>query len=293
MRAILFLIVSGLFYNAVAQQTGEVDYPYLGIKFTIPQGWKGAENGGGFLIGSETKPGLVFMLPHEVNQIEALKREAAAGLQDEGVSLQKSGDFEEVGKGGIGAEFTGLIQGQLAKAYVVGVINPLGSGVTIISAATQDAYSDEYKKLAQEIAMSLKFSEPVEPPVTQEWRDALSGAKLTYMKSSYSSGGVSVNGYSSYSGYSSHSEITLCPSGLFSYYSNNSMSVDTGGAFAGSAGNNDGQGQWKVGSDGQGVPVLTLQFQNGEVYTYKLSYEDKKTYLNGTRYFRTYDANCN
>ena len=277
---------------AYSQQTGVVDYPYLGIRFTIPSGWKGAESGGGYVIASDTQPGLVLMAPHEENDLAALKREAEAGLRDEGVVLSKSGEFESIGAGGVGALFEGVIQGQQAKAYVIGVINPFGTGVTIISASTKESYSDAHRNLARELALSLKFSEPVEPPVTQEWRDALKGAKLTYLKSNYSSGG-SVNGYSTYSGYSSHNEITLCANGQFSYYSNNSMSVDTGGAFAGGAGNDSGQGQWRVEANGQGQPTLVLKFNDGKNYSYTLSYEDKKTYLNNTRYFRTYDSKCN
>ncbi|MBZ0244992.1 MAG: hypothetical protein K8H85_03510 [Cyclobacteriaceae bacterium] len=288
-----FVIFILCYQSAFSQKTGEVDYPYLGIKFTIPPQWKGGESGDGFLIISDTQPGLIFMVPHDVNDLDILKREAEAGLQEEGVVLQKTGGFDEVGKGGVGAEFEGIIQGQSAKAYVVGIINPFGNGVSIISATTTEMYTDVYKKLAQQIAMSIQFSEPIEAPVTQEWRDALKGAKLTYMNSDYSSGGVSVGGYSTYSGYSSHSEITLCANGYFSYYSSDSFSVDTGGGFANSAGNNNGQGNWEVTSSGNGEPVLKLLFNNGKTHSYQLSYKDKKTYLNDTRYFRTYDAKCN
>lgn len=292
MRLIGLLFI--LCYQSVfSQKMGEVDYPYMGIKFTIPTEWKGEESGDGFLIVSDTQPGLVFMVAHEVNDLDILKQEAEAGIQEEGVVLRKSSEFDEVGKGGVGAEFEGIIQGQQVKAYVVGIINPFGYGVSIISATTTTMYSEVYKKLARQIAMSIQFSEPTEAPVTQEWREALKGAKLTYMNSNYSSGGVSVGGYSTYSGYSSHSEITLCPSGNFSYYSSNSFSVDTGGGFANSAGNKDGRGKWEVTNNGKGEPVLKLLFNNGRAHSYQLSYKDKKTYLNDTRYFRTYDAKCN
>ena len=294
LRANLVLMLLVLGPGAWAQKTGEVDYPYLGIKFTIPAGWKGEGQGDGFLIASDTQPGWVFMMAHGEKDLTALKQAAEAGLYDEEVSLQKSGGFDAVGQGGIGAEFVGTIQGQPAKAYVVGIINTFGQGVSIISATSQEGYTDEYKKLARDIALGIRFYEPVEPPITKEWRDALKGAKLTYMKSSYSSGGVSVDGYSTYSGYSSHKEIALCASGAFSYYSSSNLSVDTGGAFAGSAGSNDGLGKWNVSVNEMGVPMLNLEFNDGKVYTYELGYEKDKTYLNGDRYFRTYDnVACN
>lgn len=270
-----------------------MDYPYLGIRFTIPAGWTGAESGEGYVMGSDTMSGLIFLMPHDVDDVEILKQEAEAGLNEEGVSLQKSGTFDQIGQGGIGAEFEGYIQGQAAKAYVAAVINPFGHGVSVVSATTREIYNEDYKNLAQKVAMSIKFSEPVEPPVTQEWREALKGAKLTYMNSNYSSGGVSVGGYSTYSSYSSHTEIVLCTSGRFTYYSSSSFSVDTGGAFAGNAGDKNGNGNWEVTNNGAGEPLLKLHFNNGNIHSYKLTYEDEKTFLNDSRYFRTYDTNCN
>ena len=278
---------------STAQQTGEVDYPYLGLKFTIPNGWKGGETEGGYLIGSDTQPGLIILLPHQVKDIEALKQEAEAGIQEEGIMLKKVGPFETVGQEGVGALFEGAVQGEAAKAFVAAVINPFGAGVTIMAATAASGYNATYRELVNEIALSLKFSEPVEPPITEEWRNTLKGAKLTYLNSSYDSG-PSYGGYSTYSSYSSREEITLCASGTFSFYSSNSMSVDTGGAFADGGGDNSGEGTWTVATNGAGVPVLKLQFENGEINTYQLTYEDSKTYLNGSRYFRTYDdVQCN
>ncbi len=75
-----FVIFILCYQSAFSQKTGEVDYPYLGIKFTIPPQWKGGESGDGFLIISDTQPGLIFMVPHDVNDLDILKREAEAGL---------------------------------------------------------------------------------------------------------------------------------------------------------------------------------------------------------------------
>lgn len=274
-----------------AQQIGEVDYPYLGIKFTIPAGWKGAETEGAYIIGSDTQPGFILMVPHEIKDVALLKTEARNGLSEEGIYLSMTSDFESVGPGGIGAEFNGTIQGVAAKAYVVGVINPLGYGVTIIAATDVPNYSPAYKKLAKQVAMSLKFTHPKEPPFASQWKEALNGATLTYMNSSYSSG-PSFDGYSSYSGYSSHIEITLCPSGAFSYSSSSSSSIDTGGGSMSSGGKDGGQGKWSLTGDAGGNNVLKLEFSNGRVDTYTLSYNNDKTYLNGKRYFRTFKQNC-
>src|SRR5690606_9786378 len=129
LQLVAFLIfLSGTW--ASAQQTGEVDYPYLGIKFTIPEGWKGAEQQGAYIMGSDTEAGLILLIPHEEKQISTLKMQAEQGLHEEGISLTKSGEFQKVGAEGIGAEFTGVIQGTSAKAFIAAVINPFGMGVT-------------------------------------------------------------------------------------------------------------------------------------------------------------------
>lgn len=274
-----------------AQQTGEVDYPYLGIRFTIPPGWKGAETDGGFLIGSDTKPGLILMIPHEVKDLNTLKAEAKSGFSEEGIYLSMASNFENVGSGGVGAEFKGTIQGVSAKAYVIGVLNPFGYGVTIIATTDDVNYSASYKALARQVAMSLKFSHPKEPPFASQWKEALNGATLTYMNSSYSSS-PSSDGYSSYSGYSSHIEITLCPSGNFSYTNSQHSSIDTGGSSMSSGNNGGGQGKWSLTGDAGGNNVLKLDFNTGKTDTYTLSYNNGKTYLNGKRYFRTHKRNC-
>lgn len=291
MRTLCLIACLFLSADMLGQQTGEVDYPFLGIRFTIPPGWKGAETGGGFLIGHDTKPGFVFLMPNEVSDLETLKAEARNGLYDDGISMNMISDFEEIGSGGVGAEFEGNIQGTPARAFIAGVINPFGMGVTIMATTDYANYSAAYKALAKDVAMSLKFSHPKEPPMAKEWKEALSGATLTYMNSSYSSG-ASYDGYSTYSGYSSHVEILLCPSGVFSYSNSSSMSIDTGGGFAGSGDKGNSQGRWSLTSDAGGSNVLKLEFSNGEVSTYTLGFEDDKTYLNGERYFRTYKQSC-
>lgn len=278
-------------FAGLAQQTGEVEYPFLGVRFTIPQGWKGAEASGGFLIGHDTKPGFIFLIPNDVTDMEALKAEARNGLNEEGISMYMISDFEEIGTGGVGAEFEGSIQGTPARAFIAGVINPFGMGVTIMATTDQANYTGAYKVLATKLAMSLKFTHPKEPPLSSQWKEALTGATLTYMNSSYSSG-PSYDGYSTYSGYSSHIEILLCPSGNFTYSNSSSMSIDTGGGFAGSGDNGNSQGRWSLTGDAGGNNVLKLEFSNGEVSTYTLSYENDKTYLNGKRYFRTYKKQC-
>lgn len=286
----MLLLMGSLF----AQKTGKVDYPSLGLSFTIPNGWIGQENQGVFFMGSNTTAGLILLTSNASNTLEAMETEARQGLADgNGTKLLLEGSIEKIGSNGIGAEFAGTLEGQAAKAYIIGVVSPNGNGLTIIAATTAEAYNGDYKKLALQVAQSLQFYQPVIPPVVQQWSDLLKGSRLTYL-SSYTSNTGSYGGYTTGGGYSSKEEIDLCAQGYFQHSSNSSMSMDTGGAFGSSSNKGQGTGTWKVVANAQGQPVLQLQFNDGKISEYVLSTDGDKTFLNGYRYFRTYDAGvCN
>jgi hypothetical protein len=278
------------FFPARTQQTGLIEYKSLGISFRIPDGWVGQEANGVFLMGSNTIPGFIMLTTNEANSVEVLKQEAQAGIVEQnGTNLQMLGNsFEPVGQNGIGTEFEGTLEYQAAKAYVIGVVNPHGSGVTIISATLKDKYTSQHRQAALTVANSLQFKKADIGPLADQWKERISGTRLTYM-SSYNSGGGS-------GGYSNESIIDLCPQGYFNYSTNNHMSIDIGStAYSNRSG--AGAGQWKVIGNHSGQAVLQLNFNSGEVYEYVLSQDGDKTFLNGDRYFRTWTGdnapNCN
>ncbi|MDX1942816.1 MAG: hypothetical protein SFU99_19790 [Saprospiraceae bacterium] len=264
-----------------AQISGKIDNKYVGISFIIPEGWFGQESGDALLLASNTEVGLMAMTEHDYNNLEQIKKEADAGLNEEGVSLQRSGDYENIGNNGVGAEFSGYLQGASAKAFIISLVNPYGQGISVMFITTSEMYSPKHRELALALAKSVKFSKPVVAPVVNEWKEALKNTKLTYLSSynSSSSGG--------YGGMSSQEEIHLCAAGYFKYNSNSSITIDTGGASGYSAGKDDGAGTWEVTGNASGGAALKLKFNNGEVRSYNLSFEDNKTFLNGKRYFKT------
>ncbi len=285
---IFFAILVLASLNASAQATGEVNFETLGIRFTIPNGWVGQEVNGGYIVGSNTEPGFAFLTLHQYSTLAQLTQQAQQGITEQnGTNLNLSGEIENLNERSIGAEYNGTLEGQSVKAYVVGLVNPLGNGVTIMAATTPDQYSDTHKQLALQLANSTQFSQPETPSVVEEWKQTLQNSRLTYMDS-YQSNSGSYGGYSTGGGYSSETQIHLCGQGFFKYKSSSSMSIDTGGAFGGSSGGGQGSGTWEVVGNTQGGATLRLNFHNGEVYEYALEYQDKKTFLNGNRYFRTY-----
>ncbi len=126
-----------------AAQTGRIDYPYLGIQFVVPQGWQGQEDGESFLMGSMSDPGILAVLLNEARSPADLRLEADKGIIDESIQLSRSSDFEQVGIEGLGAEFSGYVEGQKAKAFLIGAINPFGKSVTIAALTSDDQSSEK------------------------------------------------------------------------------------------------------------------------------------------------------
>ncbi len=275
--------------SVTAQETGQKDYPTLGISFTIPDGWLGQEGQGVYMMGSNSIPGLILVIPSEVSSLEAMRQEARAGVVDQatGTNLQLSSDIQDLSGQAIGAEFSGLLEQQQAKAYLIGAYNPHGQSVTVMAVTLTNLYDEKYPAVAKKVWQSLSFRKPVVPPVVDQWKERISGTRLTYMES-YSSIDYSNPNYTSGGGYSKEEKIDLCPAGFFNYNDTFDMSVSVPNA-SGNANNRDrGAGRWTVIANAQGQPVLQLNFTSGEVYEYVLSTEGDKTFLNGKRYFRTW-----
>ncbi|NBC83244.1 MAG: hypothetical protein GVY19_07655 [Bacteroidetes bacterium] len=295
MKKCTTLILAGLItIHLVGQQTGLVNYKHLGISFNIPEGWVGQETDGGYLMGSNNVPGLIMMIPHEIQSVKQLEAEARRGLNEgNGTALSLQGDIEQLGNNAIGGEYSGTLEWQAAKGYAVGTINPHGTGVTIIAITTADKYSADYKNYAMQVKNSLVYKKPETGPIVNQWKRHLSNVKLIYMDSYYSSsytdGGVS-------GGYSSEIQIDLCAQGYFNYQGNNEVSAGSNYSSLYSGDNNKGHGNWNVVVGAGGQPILRLNFNNGEVYEYNLELREEKTYLNGNKYFRTttgeYAPNC-
>ncbi len=297
-RTILFSLIAIAWCASAEAEvvTGTVDYPYLGIQLTIPDGWKGGESGEYLLLGSDTEPGIVGLTTSSAKQVDELRTVADAGWQEPGIQMQRSGEFTPVGAEGLGAEFSGQFQGETAKAFIAGIINPHGNSVTVIALTSAEKYGSRQVELVQSIADSMKFALPKEAEHNQEWRDGLAGRRLTYLNSSYSSGSPYYDAqgqtYGSYSAYSSRQTMDLCSNGQFRGRSSSSMSMDTAGADFGGLSRGGGDGSWEVATSDNGEALLRLTYSDSSVSEYRLDYREGKTYLNDTRYFRTTSEVC-
>lgn len=282
MRTIIAFTFMFAGVHAFSQVTGKVNLEQLGISFVIPAGWVGQQTESGYLLGSHTEAGMIILTSHDHKSLDELRAEASRGIVDEGVVLQLQNKVEQINDHAVAAYYQGSLQGQRVKAYGIGLLNPHGTGVTILAITTPDQFTDRHVQLTRDIADSFRFASPVAGPVIAEWTRTLNNARLTYLESYATDGG----------GYSNKVIIDLCGAGYFTDSRNYSMNVDTGGAFGSNASGAGGAGTWKVIPDFNGNAVLQLVYRDDTVREYQLSLVGGKTLLNGTQYFRTYDAAC-
>lgn len=267
--------------------TGDVTNAEWGVSFTVPDGWVGRQGQGGYVFGSHTVPGFILLLAHEYESVDALRAEAAKGLDDGyGTRLDVDGAIDPFGKNGLAAAMSGVVEGQPARAYVVSLVAPQGGGLTILTATDPSLYTDAHAERIERMAESVRFTEPAPASVDAGWNERLRGSRLTYLYSYYSGG---MDG--SYAGASEKTVIDLCSAGHFFYSGSSSLAVDggTGGGYNASGhagGSEQGAGQWEV-ITRAGGPTLQLNFRSGEVATYAITYPDEKLHLNGERYYWT------
>jgi hypothetical protein len=277
-----------------AQLQGYVNYEEPGISFDIPQGWQGHEGEDMVILGSTTVPGIVIITTH-TSTIDELMREAKSGIVDQnGTRLTLNGQLRMVGNNAVAGMFQGTMEYQPAKGYIIGVENPHegGVGVTIISATTQEAFSQANIDVADQLYGSFNFKKIDKSSEISEWKQWLSNVRLTYMNSYYSPGAMD-GGISG--GYSSVERIDLCAAGHFNQSGNSQMTITGDGVSGYNSGNKNGQGSWKIVAKGAQL-ILVLHYHNGQESSYNLEFKDEKLYLNGYSYFRTtegeYAPNC-
>jgi len=276
--SLILPVVIALVWPAWIQAQQVVEYDELGIRFEVPAGWSGQESEAGYLLVSDRHPGFVLLSLHEHDDLDALRAEARQGIRDGMATvLSLQGELESLADNAVGGRFDGRLEFSPASAYIGAVVNPHGQGVTIIAATSPEAYGAVQRDTVQALLNSMRFSPPQVPPVAHGWQQLLKGARLTWLES-YGSGG----------GYSQRREIDLCQDGSFVLSGSSSISLDVGGAFGSGSGRSSGTGQWSViGSDSDAR--LRLRFDDGSEWTPTISDRDGQTFLENTRYFRTYD----
>ena len=265
----------------------------LGLRFRVPAGWIGRQTDSGFIMGSETQPGMIVVFPHAAATLETLKQGAADGWVDaeDQVNLTAAGQVRQIGSNGVAVELAGTVQTEKARARAIGLVSPFGSGLFIIAGTAEEKYGPQYAKLADQVAASVEFFKPEVPKEASTWTERFSGRCVAYMKSSYSSG-PSYGGFSTGSGWSEKRYLYLFEDGRFQANGSFSGSFDSGGGF-GSVGSGPQRqsGTWKV-IDQAGQSHLVLEHAGSGRESFKLSRQGTQTFLDGRRWFVVSHQEC-
>ncbi|MDN5205689.1 hypothetical protein QQ008_30170 [Fulvivirgaceae bacterium BMA10] len=300
MKPLLIILLFTTTILSAQQLPQHVEFQELGLSFDIPEGWLGQLDGEHVLLGSHSQAGLMIAFENNSKTVSELKQIALQGFEIKGAYLDPVGDIVIKNAKRVEGMYQGMFNNNLVKCYAIGLINELGSGMTILMLAKSTEFTDAQKAAADELAGSVKFFQSNDSELTVQWKNRIMGRQLKYM---YSLVDYDING----EGGSSSRDILidLCHNGQFTYYSNSNISVDTGdeGIDTGDAevyrgstfsnSTNDSRGTFQIYSY-DNEAVLELTFENGEVYEYDLSYESEDAILlNEIRYFILQSEECN
>ena len=264
-----------------------VNDPSMGVRFSVPQGWKYQKQQATYIMGHDTTPGMILVTPHTSNSIQQLAATANEPLyQAEDGQLMVTGAPVTLANNMLAADYGGVLQGKQARGRIIGVVSPYGGGFLIMAGVDAAHYSPQYAQLAEGVGRSMSFSKPQAPPEAAMWKQKLAGQRLAFMKS----GGSSDIG-GSYA-WSDKKDIYLCSDGSFQASGGFSGSIGTaGGSGIINPGNQTHTGQWSVvGQAGQSA--LQLRLTSGGVTTFVLSTDGSKTYLDGKRWFVVENPVC-
>ena len=283
--ALLYLIAPVSF--SLAQSREHVALPYQGLSFEIPEGFFGQASGNAYVMGSEDGTVLVLITGHSKTNTGQLDAELRKGYaDDDGTDLHLEGSLEPYGDSGIGGIFSGSLVGTPVQAYLLGLINPEGRGVTISCLIRSQESVDMHKTLATRIAASFRFVPPAADPESIEWITALGGCRL-----------FSAEGYQSGTsgGYSTQTQIELCRDGHFRLSSSTLVSADVGAVSGSSSSDEQSEGDWQIGRNFEDLRVLRLLSTDGQEEEYVLEGPANALTLNGRSFHKTCDpaaASC-
>jgi len=250
--------------------------PSWGFSFAVPAGWKIHQEPAGALLGHDTIPGLIMVLPHSAASIAAVREQMMQGLVEKGVELMTGGKLEQVAANALGGSCEGYVNGEQAKGRVLGVVAPAGGGAYVIAVSTPQVYRKELAAAADAIAKGMQFPKGDASDLARSFV----GTWVTMTTNT-------------------ETRVTLAADGRFSLNSESSYGggfSDSGGGDAGSwgtAGSNESRGRWTVrGTRQKGVITLAYEGGDREDVAYSVHVENGETYWNeywfeGVLYGRT------
>lgn len=263
--------------QAPAATGQKVSDPSGGFSFQLPAGYQYAINQGGYSVSQPGNKIQFGVTPHHYNTLDQIKA-LAADVSDAKSNTYLKSNIQNYGSKGLIISMTGTSQGQPVTIALIALLSPNGGGVSIAGAGASADFTAEHTITLKSIANSVQFIKPQVSAEAQQWKQQLTGKRLTYLYTG--------------SGYSEKKVIQLCSSGRYERYGDDSyLSNDAFSSFS-AAGQNGNSGVWKVQSRGS-QSFLTLVSDNGSTFEYSLAPKTSgQLLLNNKRYFiETVDCN--
>jgi hypothetical protein len=302
-----------------------VESSSIGVAFLIPEGWGGRFELNSLLLRSNTIEGVVLaILQADVTADQVMSSLDKAQDLGAGVVLRLTGPpvaqgsliasrYEDERYVGRGLALLGPTRNAVIyfvagpaknESAYVRLLAALGRSTSFVESAPASAQTpgsgpapnDVQTATAQTPAPppasndgpSAPAAAQAPPPVPSDvdpmWATLLTGQALNYF-SSYNSGGGG-------GGMASRRILHLCANGRFAYSGEGLTTMNVPGATGSSGGRNGFQGRWSLESPTQTTATLVLTVDDGQELRWRLRYVDKKTFVNGQRWFREPSSAC-
>lgn len=248
----------------------KVNDPSAGFSFQLPAGYQYALNQNSYSLTAPSSKVQFAVTPHNYNNFDQI-RATATDVSDAKSNTYLKTTVQNYGSKGLIISMTGTSEGQPVTIALIALLSPNGGGVSIAGAGAAADFTADHTTTLKSIANSVQFSKPQVSAEALQWKQQLTGKRLTYLYTG--------------SGYSEKKVIQLCSSGRYersgddSYLSNDAFSTFS------AAGQNGNAGVWKVQSRGS-QSFLTLVSDNGSTFEYSLAPKTSgQLLLNNKRYF--------
>jgi len=246
--------------SSVKLSGNEVGDPNWGFKFRAPAGWKFQKDQSTAILGHDTVPGMIIVMPHMGKSLDEVRNLMTEGLQEEGVQLNLAGALRSSGNNVLAGEYEGVYQGEQVKARGIGTASPYGGGAFIIALTTPSKFGGELAGAAEAIAGGMQYFRMEASDLMRQ----LSGIWVNMTKNT-------------------ETRVGLSPSGQYfsNYESSYSGSFGSEQGNWGTAGQSREDGRWTIrGNREQGTIIITMLNGNLMNIQYRVHVENGETYWN-------------
>jgi len=246
----------------------EVGDPGWGIKFGLPQGWVRQQNLQGAIVGHNTIPGMVLVIPHLSENLQQMQGEMQQGVNEGGSQLIPDGGLRQFSQNVLTGDFSGVADGTQVKARSFGILSPNGGGAYVIALSTPDKFGKELLSAAESMVQTVQYFKVDVGDLVQHFA-----------------------GHWSHFTSNTSTWICFCADGTYSEQYESSYSSDfnnSGGADWMAASQDSDRGRWTVrGNKDSGTIIVKLANGNEIYYEYQVHIE------RGQKYYTEYRFNGN